>query len=648
MQRARLAVIAPDLASGLRAAVATIVPFYAAIALGRPDLTWVALGGWLGSIADPGGSRSGRALAMLAFTGLGGAAVMFGLAASPHVVAAAIVLGVMAFAASMARPLGAGAAGVGTLIAIATAIATAPRSGEHPVHSALLFAGGALWATLLSSIVWPVWFFLPVRRSVARVFAQLADYAHAIAATAGQPAEAWAALGRTNQRLVRSAIEDARTSIVAMRARRSGESPLGANLRVMVGDAEAQFFDLIALADDVEASGDAGPLEGFADRYRAAHDALLSQRPAVVRPIAAHGRIATRLEQASRASLESAGNLDAELAEPSESPHPGSSHREAIAALRAALSWRSPTFRHSVRVTAAAVVALLIGRAVSPEHSAWVTVTTIAVLQPYPAATIDRAAERVIGTVLGSALTVAILVLVDSPLVLALVMIPLSMASVVSRPRSYRLFVVFLTPVFLLVADGWHASWQTATERVIDATVGGAIALFASALVPSWERRRLPAALGVALDAIAHYVDLAITEIAAGRHRGMALADARRDVGIALEQVESSLERMLAEPASVQHRAEDAVFMVTYFRRLTAAVTAIDAGEVTPDAETLARVRAYVAMVLGAARTFIAIEAPPPAIEPPAVQGPLSRVVHHADLIHRVATHARDQQRPGL
>ena len=51
----------PDLVKGLRGGVATLVPFYLAIWLGRQEFAWMALGGWLGTLVDPGGLRSTRA-----------------------------------------------------------------------------------------------------------------------------------------------------------------------------------------------------------------------------------------------------------------------------------------------------------------------------------------------------------------------------------------------------------------------------------------------------------------------------------------------------------------------------------------------------------------------------------------------------------
>ncbi|HET9992240.1 MAG TPA: hypothetical protein VFQ65_27100, partial [Kofleriaceae bacterium] len=63
----RFAVIAPDLSRGVRAAIAVVVPFYLAAQLDHPELAWLALGGWLGALADPTGTRRARATAMAVF-----------------------------------------------------------------------------------------------------------------------------------------------------------------------------------------------------------------------------------------------------------------------------------------------------------------------------------------------------------------------------------------------------------------------------------------------------------------------------------------------------------------------------------------------------------------------------------------------------
>src|SRR4051794_1724785 len=110
--------MAPDIAKGLRAATATLVPFYLATELGRSELGWMAIGGWLGTLTDPGGTRSTRARALAAFAVAGSFALVAAEAASRSLALATAALAFTTFAASLARPLGATVSTVGTMIAI--------------------------------------------------------------------------------------------------------------------------------------------------------------------------------------------------------------------------------------------------------------------------------------------------------------------------------------------------------------------------------------------------------------------------------------------------------------------------------------------------------------------------------------------------
>ena len=656
----RFSTLVPDILKGLRAAVATVVPFFLAGQLGRPELAWVALGGWLGSLADPGGTRLRRAGVMAIFALCGGAAVAAGTSAVAVPLVAGGILVAVAFAASLVRALGAAASTAGNVLVVAAAVAASTSNNADPVSDGLLFAAGASWALVLSSLVWPVWTHLPVRRAVGAVYAALATYAAALVAAAATDAADWNALARQQQRAVRAAIEAAREVAVAMRARRAGESRVGANVRVLLGDAEQQFFALIAAGDELEATSaparETASLAAAAAANRVVVAALST--PALARPADAapalaelRGDHATRVLQAAREAAALAHDLDGEpAADPPSSasgrprdgamsasppegwrrPHSARYHaasasaRDARRLLFDALSPRSPIFRHAVRVAGTAAVAFGFGRWLSPTHSAWVTVTALAVLQPFPGATITRAIERVIGTVLGSALAVAIMMTVHAPLALALLMIPLSVAAVVTRPRSYRLFVVFLTPVFVLVATHWTRDWYTAVVRIADAAAGGAIAFVAAALVaPTWEHLRLPDALARIYLTLAQHAHLTFDALAGGPRDPGAMAAARRAVGVALDEAETSLERMLAEPRRVRLGADAGVFVVTYARRLSTSLTAAAQRTALPAAAEVERARAAVDLALAGT-----------AAEPPDLaDAALGRIVRNAEIL---------------
>lgn len=311
------------LAASVRVAIATVVPFYLAFVLGEPVLAWASLGGWLGSLADPGGRGWPRFFAIIAFAVGGGATIALGITTAPHPPVAACVLAVIVFCATLARARITGAGSVGTVLAITSAIATSVMHTTTPLTAGAMFALGATWPMLLSSLVW---------------------------------------------------------------------------------------------------GGDPAP----------------------------------------------------RLAPASQLP-------------------REDVLRHAVCVVIAALAAFLAGNVVSPDHASWVTATTVAVLQPYPGATLQRAVERMLGTVLGCIVVIAIMHFVHTPLVLTLLMLALTTAATFARPRSYRMFVAFLTPVFVLVASRLYADFGSVALRVFDVVLGGLLAVIATLVEHKLRRERIPA-----------------------------------------------------------------------------------------------------------------------------------------------------------
>lgn len=598
---ARYDALWPAIANGVRAAVATLVPFFLAAALGRAELGWMALGGWLGTLADPGGLRSTRLKSLATFAVLGAIMVPLAERCAGSLVLASLAIAVVAFAATLARAVGPAAASVGTMMAVLVAVGTAKPGSSTYLADALSFAAGALWATLLSSLVWPVGPHRPVRKAVAAVFATMADYARALDAIVedAESGAPWTALARTHQRRVRAAIEVALAIALAVRARRPGESKTGADLRVLLGAIEAQFPQLIALAEELEALPPKHRplhvrrrLREIAATYDATRRQILVTNPSqdgalptsrVSQPddASASGILSARLVKASEHARTLAGSLGQGAVPVASDPSTATAlveMRETITELRDALAFESVFFRHALRVALAVTVASIVGHRFST-HPHWVTVTTLAVLQPYPGPTSTRAAERVVGTVLGSAVAAAITMTVHAPLALAAIMFPLSVAAVATKPRSYRLFTFFLTPVFVLIAEQHPGDWWTAAARAGDSVIGGAIALAAALLVwPAWERTRLPEAIDGMVAATHHYRDVVMAGLAnrsepATEH---AVATARRAVGIALGEAETSLERWLAEPLRKLDDGERAMQLVTHARRMANACTALD------------------------------------------------------------------------
>ncbi len=607
--RTRTQAALPDVATGIRAALVTVVPFYFASAGGHRELAWTALGGWLGTLADPGGSRSSRFRVIAAFAVLGACALAIAEFGGHDVFLATFILTAVTFVGSLFRALGASTASIGTMLAILVAVGTSRAGATDPWRDAAFFALGAAGATLLSTVVWPVWTHLSVRRAIGAVYAKMAAYAEAIDAVLQreEPLDdaVWSTLARAHRRPIREAIEAATKAAAATRARRPGESRLGGNLRVLLGFAEAQFPLLVALSEEISAvppderTAVLDALATLRERYEAVHASLVTtvipSRPARAkeeepgRPMPALGSpspvaaLAERLVEASHTTWVLGTSLDADHGaddEPAESRRPRvhalrTSIANGFRTLRDALSPRSIHLEHAARVAFAAACASYVGLRVSPTRAHWVTVTTIAVLQPFAGATWKRAIERVVGTFFGSLLAALVMLVVRAPLALVAIMFPLSIAAVATRPRSYRLFTFFLTPVFVLVSERYPGDLWTAAERAGDSLVGGILALVVAFVVwPSGEKERLPEALARVLDATASYARAVLGDDA-DRRTDADVAARRRDCGVALSEAETSLDRWLAEPIGDREGRERAVPLLTYMRRLGGALTAL-------------------------------------------------------------------------
>ena len=679
----------PDLAKGLRGGIATFVPFYLAARLGRHEFAWMALGGWLGTLVDPGGLRSTRAQTLTAFACVGGAALALSERVAENVWLAAGCLSLVAFVASLLRSLGAVWASAGTMTAIVVAIGSA-QGGTEPARDGCFFLAGAGVAVVLSSVIWPIWTHLPLRRAEANVFEALANYSADIELCVserlaeGDPR--WSALSRTHHRAIRMAVEEARRLALGGRARRAGETRIGSNLRVLLGLAETQFPLLVTLKESAELEGAFSNLQSLLGRLSAlsrrnletaevlrtpnlrAHEATLSIPPpgSLPRNQTSIDVLLAHLDDASRAAHRLTSALDARAGETSEneSSPKRTLHdllvlwRGDLSELRDACSPHSTFFHHGLRVACTIFVTAILAHYVSV-HPHWITVTTLAVLQPYSGATAARAAQRVLGTVLGSVAAVVITMVLHSPALLGLAIFPLSVAAVATHRRNYRLFTFFLTPVFVLVADQFAGNWWLAAARASDAAIGGGIAFVAAVFVfPSRERTRLPELLARMLDAVSAYA-VTVFDAAPDRHAEPAevrITAARRAAGIALSEAESSLERLLTEPRHDLATEEYALQLITYGRRAAGALTTIDtysARDLSPEAsltpDVAQRVERYVVSTLQQAAAFTRGTAPAADAPVPELPGALdSRLRSTLARLLRGAQLVADMSRGGL
>jgi uncharacterized membrane protein YccC len=696
---ARLEPAKPAVNRGLRAAVAVLVPVLAAQLLHAPAASWATLGGFLTTVADKGGSYRTRALTMGAVPVFGALAVVAAALAGHSPWLAVPFAFLVVVAGGLAHAYGAEAGSVGGLISIATVVSLAAPvdAVEALVHCAAFFLGG-LWVTALALFLWPIRPYRPVRLAVAACFRAVADHATALEDASRKVEEArFNALVATHAPL-RARLESARAALASTRRGRQGESGRGERLLVLFQAADQLFATLVALADALETAADPrfGDTHAEAGRALAAFAATAREIAHVVeteggeRPpppitwsdralraaIAREDRAASgaavaarsqylhaatliaRLREYADAAAETAAALDDNGPVPDAAGAPLSiraARPSVLGPLRDNLSPGSVVLRHALRIGAATAAAIALASGLDLKRGYWVTVTVIAILQPYTGATFLKGLQRIAGTVLGGVVAAAIAAAVHDPRAILALTVVLAAVGVALLPINYGVFSTFLTPAFVLLAEVNAGDFQLVSVRIANTLLGGVLALACSRLLwPSPERLRFPERMSAALGKVRELLVLAVAWYGDDREDAAdALDEARRSAGLATGNAEVSFQRLVSESRAPATQIEPLMTMLTYTRRFITAVIALASsrrpGEARAHLEELSRFASRATRVLLDLERAVAEQRPPERLAellpaavsaaPPSGQAPISvtrETLFHAQ-IERVA-----------
>ncbi len=570
---------AVSLAEGVRAGMAVAVTVLLGQVLGLPHFGLAALGALLTCFADPGGPLRRRAPAVLAFAFLAGIAYgFFGYLRGQGVLVAAPVAGLAIFAASYARIYGQGGLQVGNLLSVAIVLAL-----DYPAGSLLAAAeqgmnmfAGALWAAGLTLLIWRIHPFKPTRLALAQVAGMLSVLAKDLASLAQSAPDmaAFEAHAAQHRRGVREAIETARGVAMDTFRRRGLVSQRAAQTNVRLQTLEQMFGGLIAISDILEHEPDIRPQAARALRLIAAGLAALG--PDIVAAV----RLDTPKKMASLARLR---DEIAKLPPESAAAHVLAAMAENFAVLITvsspagqalsgvnAIPWRTRIFspirsnfrlgaaplRHALRAAVIVTPTLAFTMLAQQQFAHWATITMILCLQPYFSGTWVRAAERIGGTALGGALAALIGLVAQTQLALAVTMLPLTMFAFAIRGVSYGAFQAALTPMVVLLVEQivpGADQLTVALSRIGYTLLGGGLAVLGNLVLwPGFEHQRVEASIAQALAAHAWYVKAVFAALL----EGSAAPDAaRREAGMASNNLEASLARALLEP----HKGRDAL-----------------------------------------------------------------------------------------
>jgi len=666
---------------GLRAAVALCAPLVLGDLAGIPNLGWAALGGFEAIIADQGGPYRSRMSSLLTLSLGGAAGLVLGSMVGGSLGWALPVTVLWCFLWSYLAVLGQPFSSAGILVQLIFICGIgAPASSWHEAlaHGLLLLAGGA-WAALLSLFLWPLDSYRPARAAVSACYAELASFLASIADLSARPEQRpalWHRLAQHHQYRIRRAIELGWQTVAAIRAEHQTETEQGHHLVVLLEHADLLIARTIAIAEHMEAQASASgspcfdrTISGFADlrsaelwvaslllRRRgltAAHaraklremQRLPNYVQSCLNPEDASGRfllvqiaqaaslLETAIESAALVRLATGSDLAPSRSFAASTGHFGYVHAR-LAELRQGLDLdrlaanftpSSLLLRHAARVALVCGLDLAIVLLLHVNHGYWLLLTSLIVLQPHVSGTMRRGLERIGGTVAGGILAALLAVAVHSQLVTAAVLFLLALLALAILPISYIAFAFFLTPTFVLAWLPYSGDWQLALVRTVNTVAGALISIAAMVfLFPAYERDRTPLFLRASISADRRYLAQLAQSWQTRSRSSRLLANARRATGLAHNDTEESLERLLAEswPRRRPFGRFVAVF-VTYLRRFAQSVTTLAALDGEWDWKQSALVQSRLELL--DRRLDWLEEQTAPSTSPPAIPWPESR-----------------------
>ncbi|MFG2819238.1 FUSC family protein [Kitasatospora sp. NPDC048365] len=477
-----------DVGRGLLGVVAATT---VTLALGTPGAAASAAGGAAvaGAMGLRGGPR-GRLPSIVAVSVVMGAATFAGALAAPHTVLFVGLAVVWSFAIGMLWAVGSAAgvvAAAGSVLLVAAA--SVPLSVEHMLgRAALVTAGGLVQAVLV--VVWPGRRWRVQREALAGAYRAVADGARALAADPravldpAPPATSRAAFTLTERQAGRrppafrdyyGLPERIRPALTAVA--RATESGTAAER-----DAAQAWLRTAGEVLDGVAAGRPATDPRAAEQLRE----LIAETGRTTCPLPAARPLAEQLTRA--VDLAGTGALPVgESAERLRRPGPAASLRSAAGAVGAQLSPASPVFRHALRLAGTTGAAVVLARATGLQHGYWIALTTLMVMRPETARTVERCLARVAGNAVGITLPAVVTVALhpgaaaDAVLALAF----LGCAYLLSETGYVALTASLATAiVFLTAATGADEPDAVAT-RLLATAIGGALAVTAHLLLPA-------------------------------------------------------------------------------------------------------------------------------------------------------------------
>lgn len=239
------------------------------------------------------------------------------------------------------------------------------------------------------------------------------------------------------------------------------------------------------------------------------------------------------------------------------------------------LSFKSPIFRHSLRLAIVVMVGFLIGKAFSMQNPYWVLITIAVIMRPSYGLTKTRSIHRVIGTLVGAAIATIVILVTQNTVVyavIAVISLPLAFSLV---QLNYRNAAVFITLNVVFVFAIFEPNILSVIQyRIIDTLIGASLSFVAIYFLwPSWQVQNIHEYFRKAIQSNQQF----LKEIALFYHNKGEVSTkyklCRKEAFLAIAELNAAFQRLNQDPKSKQIEIstiyEITVFNNTFLSSLT-------------------------------------------------------------------------------
>jgi len=240
-------------------------------------------------------------------------------------------------------------------------------------------------------------------------------------------------------------------------------------------------------------------------------------------------------------------------------------------------SLNSTMFRHSLRFTIAIVFGYLLGLLFEIQNTYWILLTIIVILRPSYGLTKKRSKDRIIGTLIGAAIAVGMVLLTQNVVVyavLALVSLILAISLIQENYKSAAALVtISIVFVYSLINPN---AFEVIQYRVIDTIIGATIAVVANyTLLPSWEANNLKQVILNALKMNKKYLLATQALYQDTSQHKLSYNLARKGAFLAIGNLNAAFQRLTQDPKSKQKEFQLIYEIVTLNQTMISAIASI-------------------------------------------------------------------------